>query len=555
MALSSTDSTLAVDRNNAPLTFRDAWAKVMRNPTTRAWAFNRNPPNATELMRARENQPFLKSAFLEPPRTNNPLGDDMYRKRLDEMFMNCYRLRDGTVLGFTINGKCADLAVNAFRKFHPSFQDTRLIVSRLIVSSIGKRLFVISFNWLVSGAFGVRCACYRSLSDAKSSDLSINIKVLAFNSTDANILSAVALCPGQPNLDFLHARFENYLLSDDWYMLEIADIMFQSACVFCAVRGSAVCSCPLPIRRRAASSVVAYKVRPGKSLWDEFNTVQFTCGLRGRWLFNLSKTPGTPYRRVLGGGMSPYETMIELNITTHGCLQMHLGLTGVSAEAAISFLTPFTVNNHGKRRLMGAPSSSDSNSWSSTILVPTASNASYEHEMVDIVELIKRPKKDEEPSSNVAIVDEWVNWDDNETELEIESTVDEAITLTVDETIESSTVFDPAIVELVTARKDVANDNPKEGLKISNETNRKKNGSEKKGGQNGEVAKVFECPECGVQIRNKRSNLKRHIQVVHKKERNFHCEVDECGQRFQTKTNLKRHVNSVHKGHNYGEPT
>ena len=59
--------------------------------------------------------------------------------------------------------------------------------------------------------------------------------------------------------------------------------------------------------------------------------------------------------------------------------------------------------------------------------------------------------------------------------------------------------------------------------------------------------KVFQCPECGVQIKNKRYNLKRHIQVVHNKERNFECQLPSCGQRFQTKTNLKRHVLNVHK--------
>ncbi len=61
-------------------------------------------------------------------------------------------------------------------------------------------------------------------------------------------------------------------------------------------------------------------------------------------------------------------------------------------------------------------------------------------------------------------------------------------------------------------------------------------------------SKVFPCPECGVLIKNKRYNLKRHIQVVHQKERKFECTVPSCGQRFQTKTNLKRHVSTVHKG-------
>ena len=534
--------------NNSPLTFQDAWGKVVRNPTTRAWAFNRKPPNATELIRARENEPFLKSFFIEPPRSKVPVGDGFFRIRLEEMFINCYRLRDGTTLGFTLNGKCIDLGIALFANLHPCFRDPRLLVNRLIVSSIGRQLFVMEFVWLVSGALTIRFASYNSLSDSTSDELRMNFKVMAFNSADAPLLSAVALCPNHPNLDFIQARFENYLLSDDWFMAETLDLMFQSACVFCAGRGAAVCSCPMPMRRRAAaqSKVIGYNVRPGKSLWEEFNTVQFTCGRKGRMLFNLAKAPGTSYRKTLASGTTPYETKVQLNIATHGCLQMHLGLTGVSAEAAISFLTPFAVNNHGKRRLLGAASSLDSNSWSSSLLVPTASNASHEHEMVDIVELIKRPRKEEEPTPNIAAVDEWVNWDD-ETEPEMEPVVEAAA--------ESSTILDAVIVELLAAEKDIiTNEVSKQGLKSSNETDRMKNGGEKNGGKNGELVKVFECPECGVQIRNKRSNLKRHIQVVHKKERNFHCKVEECGQKFQTKTNLKRHVNTVHKGNdNNGE--
>ncbi len=524
---------------NTPLTFHEAWASVMRNPVTRSWAFNRRPPTAAELLRGRENSPFVKAFFLEPSTSDSTFLDDMYRKRLEETFCTSHRLRDGTQLGFALNAKCIDLGVSIFASFHPCFRNPRLTVNRLIVSAVERRLFVLEFLWLASGGLTVRFACYKSLSDATRGDLRLNFKVLAFIPTDVPILSAVALCPGQPNLDFIQARFENYLVSDEWYMIEIADMMFQSACVFCANSGSAICSCPLPMRRRAATNttVIGYKARSGKTYWEEFEAVQFTCAQRGTALYNLAKAPGTPYRKLLGSGIVPYETKVQVNIITHGCLQMHLGFTDACPEASITTLTPYNMSDDGRKRLMSAATSSESNSFSAFKPASSRSASSYEHVVLDLTETNKRHRV-ETSVDEEAIVDEWVNWNDDtepDFEVQVEAVIDAA-------------VLHASVADSPSTKRNASSEKVDGSLKPSDTTtNGIGSSAETAECQKQDAVKMFKCPECGVLIRNKRSNLKRHIQVVHKKERNFQCGVAECGQRFQTKTNLKRHVNSVHK--------
>ena len=57
---------------------------------------------------------------------------------------------------------------------------------------------------------------------------------------------------------------------------------------------------------------------------------------------------------------------------------------------------------------------------------------------------------------------------------------------------------------------------------------------------------IFKCPICGVEFRNRKCNLKRHIESKHSKVRNFLCPVATCGRRFHRKQTLERHVARLH---------
>lgn len=54
----------------------------------------------------------------------------------------------------------------------------------------------------------------------------------------------------------------------------------------------------------------------------------------------------------------------------------------------------------------------------------------------------------------------------------------------------------------------------------------------------------FDCPICGRLIKNKKANLRRHMQLHQQKHHRAEC--DFCEKDFQTKSNLKRHIQEAH---------
>ncbi len=341
-----------------PVTFREAWESVMTSRAKREWAFNHRLPSADELLRARENKPFCKSMFLDIPPDGASFDTDMFRVRIEDLCCTTRRLHDGTYLGFVLNSVCADFAVPCFAAFDPCFGNPQLNVVRLICGAIAGRLYVMEFCWMKSGALTVRFGPYKSLSTSSRSDLRMDHVVYAFLPSDVPMLSAMALCPGEPADDFVNARFDRVLLSEDWYTLKVTDTCFQSACVFCSSRGAGICGCPLPMRRRSGdvAEVIGYKQRLGKTIWDEFSTVKSFCAHRGTVIFNLTKAPHSHWAKVMDSGVFPYDTEVELNFVTSNTLQMHLKLTGQSVYATRTVLMPFGLRGGAKRKVATAPS-------------------------------------------------------------------------------------------------------------------------------------------------------------------------------------------------------
>lgn len=62
------------------------------------------------------------------------------------------------------------------------------------------------------------------------------------------------------------------------------------------------------------------------------------------------------------------------------------------------------------------------------------------------------------------------------------------------------------------------------------------------------VSEIWECAKCGVHIRGKMGNLKRHAIFKHENLRRFQCTFPKCGRKFHNRVNLKRHEHAVHEG-------
>ncbi len=512
---------------SSPIAFREVWANIMVCPLKREWAFNQHLPTASELLRGRDNQPFSKSVF----------PDDSIESRMEELFCTTRFLADGTNLGFSLNSACIDFIASLFAPFESSFGDHQLGVGRLISGAMAGRLYMMEFCWLKSGALTVRFGPYLSLNTAKRNELRAGYTMYAFLPGDAAMLSAMALCPGEPGQDFVNARFDRIFVSEDWYMLKLMDTYFQSSCVFCGSRGFAVCGCPLPMRRRClgwAPQMIGYKVREGKTWWEELATAKTICANQSTMLFNVTKAPHSRHARVMGSGMFPFHMTIQMNVKTSECLQMHLGFTGQSVNARRTVLMPFRLKESGKRALMRPPSSLEDivtptpgSSVDSKKPVSSLCTSSSSDELISLIRgTCKRPRVEGTAEQAANSLSNTVASEEAGSSGEID-TVTDATTIIVNTM--------PVVPEVLSSNEKSSNASTGSRAEVGNRV------------QAPAQPKVFACPECGVHIKNKRYNLKRHIQVVHQKLRRFGCTLPNCEQRFQTKVNLKRHLSKVHK--------
>ncbi len=515
---------------SSPISFREAWASVMKCPAKREWAFNSCIPSANELLRARENQPFNMTISFDPPSHRLAFLVDVSKHNIKEVFCTARRLPDGTYLGFVLNSACIDLLVPCFGAFEPRFKDPRLDVARLICGAVAGRLYAIAFYWLKSGGLNVRFEPFQSLNIAKRNELHLNHTAYAFLPSDIPTLRKTALHNGEPSDDFVNARFERILLSEDWYAMKLADTRFQSACVFCASDGAAVCGCPLPMRRRMgkAPEIIAYEVRAGMTVWTEFSTVKSVCANRGTVLLNVTKAPHSRCARVIASGIIPMGYTIRLNVVTSECLRKHLTLTGRSVNARRTLLLPLLLNDNGKRQLI--PPLVSVEAVSEPI---TASLIDPYKPMASSKELISLSPSTHKRGRVQCTTAHRAN--------------------SLPNSRESETTWPCRDVDsVIGATKMIVNTSPVAPDALSmNERSRSGSATSRVDVQNQGLSqaqsKVFPCPECGMLIKNKKYNLKRHVQTVHQKERKFVCTLPNCEQRFQSRANLNRHVSTVHK--------
>ncbi len=507
--------------HNSPVTFSEAWASIMTCRVKREWAFNRRIPTPNELLCARENKPFSMSMFLDIP-SNVAFDTSLYRVRIEDLICTSQRLDDGTYLGFVLNNLHSDFTVPCFTAFNPCFGDPKLDVVRLICGAVAGRLFVMEFCWMKSRALTTRFSPFKSLSVSSRSDLRMDHVVYAFLPSDASKLSVMALGPGGPKNDLVNARFDRILLAEDLYMLEASDTYFQIACVSCISLGLTICGCPLPMKRRsgAVADVVGYKQRSGKSLWDDFNTLKSCYARPTTVVFNITKAPHSRYAEVMDSGVFPFDTVLEHNFVTNNTLQKHLMLTGQSVYATRTVLVPFSLKGGRKGKPISLPSS-----------------------VKDFAEPITVSSVD----SNKPMCSLISSSSNNEPIPLIQSSSKRARVQNA--AAQEGNARSNTVISMLANSSSVATEALSSNSRCTNGSERSRIAVENRC-QSQTHFKVYPCPECGMLIKKKRYNLKRHILAVHQKERKFKCTFPSCDHRFQTKANFKRHVSTVHKRQN-----
>ncbi len=69
------------------------------------WAFNWSKPMTAELGRGIENGPILSECLVNPPAAASDLAfsNDAERKNIEYIICSCYKVGNGTHLGFTLH--------------------------------------------------------------------------------------------------------------------------------------------------------------------------------------------------------------------------------------------------------------------------------------------------------------------------------------------------------------------------------------------------------------------------------------------------------------------
>ena len=424
------------------------------------------------------------------------------------------------------------------------------------------RVCSFEFTWLVTGALCVRFFPYNALTGRRV----ISFVVYAFSSVDAAFLAVMAR-DDKPGADLLNARFNSMLLLRPWYSLTFLDVTLQTPCIFCTSRGQVQCACPTPMKRRRADdvpTVTGILSSEDKPLWSDYTKAFLDVRLTqsGTGIFNMMELH-TDDRNVPASSMMPYRCDVRRLCTTHRVLQQFLAFAGASVAhpmrmqlLALTQSAQHATVNGVSEQLSGSSLTKSGNTepegveHTSSVVEANGVACAASAGMVQVWPEEARGSigsgsgDSSSGDSGGPPCNGFVNgytWDVRHTQVRrlIEPVIEDDVRPLAKTRIIKHDPGEQAGVKAngnATANG-TANGNPTPNT--NNTSTQPKN--------------VFTCPICGLQVRNKKSNLTRHIAIKHEKARNFVCDVRTCERRFQSKHNLERHRRSVHAPQSNGE--
>lgn len=509
----------------------------------RQWLFNAAPPTPSELIQCQQNAPILHSLKMESDAASmRPLALDaeFYRNPLADLTCHSYSLPCNTSLGLVFNIAGIDPVAPALAGIDPVFLDSRVSVRRMALSTCNSRLFLFEFNWLISGALTIRFVPFGAppTSPARGSATQLHasgeqlhwpkcnafahIFTFAFIPEDALVLSTSAQTPMR---DFLSASFDLLGISDRCYRMSIYDTAFQSPCVFCLSRGAAACECPMPLRRRksltpdAPKALIAYGTSEPGVVWPQFTRIVTGSRTSGSYVFNLSigcrKNGATT--GVVGSGIFPFQFNITANMKAHPSLQVQFKNAGYSATSPYALISDSRVSpsEHQGLQLQSKPvnvtdgvGKAETDNLQQLVASSPgrtrkrARQMSIPHNAL-ILQAADFPRKGGANSTSDDILlkshhDVWY---------------DAAAVSALDSGASSMPTLNGSGGEAANAMQDV---------------------------------KMYKCHICHIEIRNKKSNLTRHIANKHGSKRRFVCHATGCDEKFQTRLNLTQHQHDAH---------
>lgn len=480
-----------------PFSFREAWESAMSRSRLREWLFNRAPPTKSELLQCQENPSTFTSLSVVCKK-------GLYQKLNEDLLQQYCSLQCGTSLGFAFSSTQTDHISPGIALIDPIFQESRVSVRRLAISTCEGRLFAFEFNWLVTGALTMRFIpvgaplTSTNMVSGQQGNAFAHIFVFAFIPEDANVLS---VCADVPTNDFFAANFSALGISDRCYRISMYDTSFQSPCVFCLSRGAATCECPMPLRRRklftpdAPQALMTYSVNQPGVLWPLFSRIVVESRTSGSYVYNQSMgcrgRGGTGH--VRRAGIFRYAFSNSMDLSSNATLQLQLRQVGCSQTSPYSVVTYAHAFPGGQASLAQFSSIPDRANTDDRMEQPaTGSHAQIQqraHQM---------------PFS-------------------------------------SDFLLEFQAPEFGGAAEDAAMEAMCEALSIPTS----ESSSEEVPPQT--KKRLYKCDICGIEIQSKKSNLKRHIQNKHGTVRRIACHAEGCGMSFENRLDLTRHREREHQ--------